>query len=44
MISKNNIIFSNLHRKFSPDLKSSQKRGDWSKNKENHFKWKRNYN
>ena len=33
MISKNNIIFSNLHRKFSPDLKSSQKRGDWSKTK-----------
>ena len=33
MISKNNIIFSNLHRKFSPDLKSAQKRGDWSKTK-----------
>ena len=29
MINKKNIIFTNLHRKFSPDLLSSMKRGDW---------------
>ena len=29
MINKKNIIFTNLHRKFSPDLTSSIKRGDW---------------
>ena len=29
MINKKNRIFTNLHRKFSPDLLSSIKRGDW---------------
>ncbi|MAH78804.1 MAG: NADH-quinone oxidoreductase subunit F [Rickettsiales bacterium] len=29
MINKKDIIFSNLHRNFSPELISSKKRGDW---------------
>lgn len=29
MISKKDIIFSNLHRKYSPDINSARKRGDW---------------
>ena len=29
MINKKDIIFTNLHRNFSPELISSKKRGDW---------------
>ncbi len=29
MISKKNIIFKNLYRKYSPDLNAAIKRGDW---------------
>ncbi len=34
MIKKNNLIFSNLYGKGSPDILSAKKRGDWSGTKE----------
>ena len=30
MISKKDLIFTNLYRKFSPDISSAKKRGDWN--------------
>tara|TARA_B100000989_G_C19524714_1_gene466125 strand:- start:919 stop:2193 length:1275 start_codon:yes stop_codon:yes gene_type:complete len=30
MINKKDLIFTNLHKKFSPDLQFAKKRGDWN--------------